>query len=87
MRLSQRPAHPFRVVVGSADAQQVSNWVLNATGVIRRGWPQVSGTESDATGYAAGVYGQGALVADIDPSYPGLEVLQPTDNCEGTWTF
>ncbi len=65
----------MEILVGAARGSSENAWVLEHTGAVRTGWPQVG---SGGGGYAWGVYGSTTAIADLDGD-PDLEVLVPSD--------
>ncbi len=64
----------MEIVVSSARGDPVNTWVLEHTGAVRAGWPQLDG----AGGYAWGVYNDTTALANLD-SDPSLEIVVPSD--------
>jgi uncharacterized repeat protein (TIGR01451 family) len=64
----------MEIAVGQARLDKVNVWVLEHTGGIRSGWPQVIDTE----GSAAGLYNDNISLGDLD-SDSELEVIVPSD--------
>ncbi|MBI4928369.1 MAG: VCBS repeat-containing protein [Anaerolineae bacterium] len=59
---------------------ETNTWVLDANGITRTGWPQLSSTNvSNENGYAWGVYNNNAAAADLLPGSAGLELVVPSD--------
>jgi uncharacterized repeat protein (TIGR01451 family) len=63
----------MEIVVGQARLDRVNAWVLEHTGSIRPGWPQLSGE-----GSAAGLYNDNIGLGDLDGDGL-LEVVIPSD--------
>ena len=63
----------MEIVVGQARLDKVNTWVLERTGSIRPGWPQLSGE-----GSAAGLYNDNIGLGDLDGDGL-LELVIPSD--------
>ena len=63
----------MEIVVGQARLDRVNTWVLEHTGAVRPGWPQLSGE-----GSAAGLYNDNIGVGDLDADGL-LELVIPSD--------
>ena len=64
----------LEIVIGQAKLDQMNTWVLEHTGSIRPGWPQITDTE----GSAAGLYNDNIGLGDVDDD-GRLEVFSPSD--------
>ncbi len=64
----------MEVVVSAARGSATNTWVLEHTGALRAGWPQLVGTG----GYAWGVYNTNVALANLDADSE-LEVVVPSD--------
>ena len=64
----------MEIAVGQALLNKVNVWVLEHTGNIRAGWPQITNTE----GSAAGLYNDNIGLGDLD-SDGRLELIVPSD--------
>jgi hypothetical protein len=65
----------FEILVGAARGSNENAWVLEHSGGVRAGWPQV---DAGGGGYAWGVYGSTTAIADLDGDLD-LELLVPSD--------
>jgi uncharacterized repeat protein (TIGR01451 family) len=64
----------LEIIVTAAIGNKTNAWVLEHTGAIRSGWPQLS----NDSGYAWGVYNDNAAVGDLDGDGQG-EIVLPSD--------
>jgi hypothetical protein len=64
----------FEIAVGAARGNSTNAWVLEHTGAVRPGWPQVVG----GGGYSWGVYNDNLAFADLAGD-AALEVIVPSD--------
>ena len=63
------------ILLTAANYSQTSTWVLDASGNIRAGWPQIV---NSVNGEASGIYNDNAAVANISGDSQ-LEIIVPTD--------
>lgn len=64
----------MEIAVGQAKLDKMNTWVLEHTGNVRTGWPQITDTE----GSAAGLYNDNIGLGDLDGDGK-LEVVSPSD--------
>lgn len=64
----------LEIVVTGAIGSKTNTWVLEHTGALRSGWPQLN----NDSGYAWGVYNDNATVGDVDGDGVG-EIIVPSD--------
>jgi hypothetical protein len=65
----------FEILVGFARGSNENAWVLEHTGAVRPGWPQVG---AGGGGSSWGIYGATTAIADLDGDAE-LELLVPSD--------
>ncbi|NJD06112.1 MAG: hypothetical protein FIA97_06395, partial [Methylococcaceae bacterium] len=65
----------LELVVTGALGDQANTWVYSSRGLLRTGWPQLSGDR----GYAWGVYNANAAAGNLDPRDAKLELAVPSD--------
>lgn len=66
------------IVVTRAYGSARNTWVLDSSGNIRSGWPQLPADDGNPNGYAWGVYNANAAAGDINADGK-LEVVVPSD--------
>ena len=64
----------MELIVSAAIGSKTNSWVLEHTGAIRSGWPQLN----NDSGYAWGVYNDNATVGDMDNDGQA-EIVVPSD--------
>ena len=64
----------LEILVNGAVGSKVNTWVYDSNGTLKSGWPQLS----SSSGYAYGVFGDNAAIADIDGN-GGPEIIVPSD--------
>jgi len=66
---------PLEVIVTRAYTSSTNTWVLDASGAVKSGWPQVAGS---TPGYAWGVYNANAAAGNLTGG-AALELIIPSD--------
>ena len=64
----------MEIIVSAAIGSKTNTWILEHTGTIRSGWPQLT----NDSGYAWGVYNDNAAVGDMDAD-GSAEIVVPSD--------
>jgi hypothetical protein len=68
----------LEIVVTRAYGSAKNTWVLDSSGNIRAGWPQLPADNGNANGYGWGVYNANAAAGDINGDSK-LELVVPSD--------
>jgi hypothetical protein len=68
----------LEVIVTRAYGSAKNTWVLDSSGNIRTGWPQLPADNNNANGYGWGVYNANAAAGDINGDGK-LELVVPSD--------
>ncbi len=68
----------MEIVVTRAGGSEKNTWVLDASGNLRSGWPQLPLDSGNTNGYAWGVYNSNAAAGDLNGDSK-LELVVPSD--------